>query len=379
MSQTKAQLVSGTTAQDLTVDNINTTSINSGQTSGRKNVIINGAMQVAQRGTSQTGVNSSGYKNVCDRWRFNANGANVGTYTVSQSTTTPDGFGASLKIDCTTARTPSNDEMYEVEQRFEGQDLQGFAKGTSVAKKFSVSFYVKTNVNGNYVVWLYDADNNRNIGAVYTVSDSNWNRYTVSFPADTTGAFGNDNARSLDLRFVLLSGTDFTSGTLPTTAWETTSNANSRAGQTANVASSTSNEWYLTGVQLEVGSTATDFEHRSFAEELALCQRYYFLFCEGTDKEINVAWYFTSGHISFFVRYPTTMRAAPTLTVASGTNYYILYRNGGNDQFNNFASEFISTEQMSCFKNSGVSGTAGQAGILRTFNSAAKVEVSAEL
>ena len=289
-----------------------------------RNVVINGAMQVAQRGTSQTGVNSSGYKTVCDRWRFNASGSNVGTYTVSQSTTTPDGFGNSLKIDCTTARTPSNDEMYEVEQRFEGQNLQAFAKGTSAAKKFSVSFYVKTNVSGNYVVWLYDADNNRNIGAVYTVSDSNWNRYTVSFPADTTGAFGNDNARSLDLRFVLLAGTDFTSGTLPTTAWESTSNANSRAGQTANVASNTSNEWYLTGVQLEVSDHATDFEHRTFAQELELCKRYFFQI--GRDARnnhtqrlafpfINEAPSNTGGYINF--RFYPEMRAAPTATIGS--------------------------------------------------------------
>jgi len=279
-----------------------------------RNKIINGAMQVAQRGTSQTGVNSSGYKTVCDRWRFNASGSNVGTYTVSQSSTSPDGFGASLKVDCTTARTPASNELYEVEQRFEGQNLQGFAKGTSAAKKFSVSFYVKSNVSGNYVVWLYDADNSRNIGAVYTVSDSNWNRYTVSFPADTTGAFGNDNARSLDLRFVLLAGTDFTSGTLPTAAWEGTSNANSRAGQTANVASSTSNEWYLTGVQLEVGSVATDFEHRSFSDELARCQRYYIKNAGGSDVYCFAAKGQGSSSCDVGIPVPVAMRASPSVT-----------------------------------------------------------------
>ena len=298
---------------------------------GNKNKLVNGSMQVAQRGTSQTGVNSSGYKNVCDRWRFNASGSNVGTYTVSQSTTTPDGFGASLKIDCTTARTPASNELYEVEQRIEGQNLQDFAKGTSAAKQFAVSFYVKTNVSGNYVVWLYDADNNRNIGAVYTVSDSNWNRYTVSFPADTTGAFGNDNARSLDLRFVLLSGSDFTSGTLPTTAWESTSNANSRAGQTANVASSTSNDWYLTGVQLEVGSVATEFEHRSFGQELALCMRYYethnsLATAKTTDGSITSYWSTVTSNDSNTLVIPTGIiykvpkRASPTVTIYNPGN-----------------------------------------------------------
>ena len=282
-----------------------------------RRLTINGAMTISQRGTSQTGVNSSGYKNACDRWRFNASGANVGTYTVSQSTTSPNGFGNSLKVDCTTARTPSSNEMYEVEQRLEGQDLQSLAKGTSASKKLSVSFYVKTNVSGNYIVWLFDADNSRSVGAVYTVSDSNWNRYTVSFPADTSGGLDNDNARSLDLRFVLLAGTDFTSGTLNTTAWATTTNANSRAGQTANVASSTDNEWYLTGVQLEVDNTgsgvATDFEHRSHGQELALCQRYY----QKLDHRESTG---SSGYRYMYYRnisFNTTMRAAPSLTASS--------------------------------------------------------------
>ena len=305
------------TSDAITLASNGTCTANITNNLSNRRLTINGAMTISQRGTSQTGVNSSGYKNACDRWRFNASGANVGTYTVSQSTTSPDGFGNSLKVDCTTARTPSSNEMYEVEQRLEGLDLQSLAKGTSASKKLSVSFYVKTNVSGNYIVWLFDADNSRSVGAVYTVSDSNWNRYTVSFPADTSGGLDNDNARSLDLRFVLLAGTDFTSGTLNTTAWATTTNANSRAGQTANVASSTDNEWYLTGVQLEVDNTgsgvATDFEHRSYGQELALCQRYY----QKLDHRESTG---SSGYRYMYYRnisFNTTMRAAPSLTASS--------------------------------------------------------------
>ena len=284
-----------------------------------RNKVINGSMICSQRGQSQTGVNSSGYKNACDRWRFNAGGANVGAYTVSQSTTSPDGFGNSLKIDCTTARTPTNNEFYEIAQRIEGQNLQDFAKSTSASKKYTLSFYVKTNVSGNYVVWLYDNDNNRMVGGLYTVSDTNWNRYTISYPADTTGGFDNNNERSLDIRFVLLAGTDFTSGTLPTTAWATYVAANSLAGQTANVASSTSNEFYLTGVQLEVDHTGsgkpTDFEHRSFAQELSLCQRYY-------QKDISTRAYWGHGNVSgrqFPVRFLVEMRHTPTISFTNTT------------------------------------------------------------
>jgi|9_EtaG_2_1085328.scaffolds.fasta_scaffold01451_9 hypothetical protein len=350
---------------------------------GNRNLIINGAMQVAQRGTSETGVNSSGYKNVCDRWRFNASGSNVGAYTVSQSTTSPDGFGSSLKIDCTTARTPASNELYEVEQRFEGQNLQAFAKGTSAAKKFSVSFYVKTNVSGNYVVWLYDADNNRNIGAVYTVSDSNWNRYTVSFPADTTGAFGNDNARSLDLRFVLLAGTDFTSGTLPTAAWEGTSNANSRAGQTANVASSTSNEWYLTGVQLEVGSVVTDFEHRSFGKELGLCQRYYYrTTCDATGQRYALGMQMTGSTASMQINFPTTLRTKPTALETSGTaSDYSVSRTSTHEVCNTVPTFAIATPYLAVVNTSqtDASLSTGQAVQLRANGTGFFLGFSAEL
>ena len=323
-----------------------------------RNKVINGSMICSQRGTSQTGVGSSGYKNACDRWRFNAGGANVGAYTVSQSTTTPDGFGNSFKVDCTTARTPTNNEFLEIQQRIEGQNLQDFAKGTSAAKKFTLSFYVKTNVNGNYVVWLYDNDNNRMAGGLYTVSDSNWNRYTISYPADTTGAFGNDNARSLDVRFVLLAGTDFTSGTLPTTAWATYATANSIAGQTANVASSTSNEFYLTGVQLEVDYTgsgkATDFEHRSYGQELLLCQRYLYV-TTGGGAGVGVGGVSNAVH-RCQINLPVTMRAAPSVTMNGSTIY--TYDGANSAYFNGFAAVH-STNQAIDWETSDSERTAG--------------------
>ena len=382
MSEIKVNSIKGVgaSAAAITVNNTDgTCTANITNNLSNRNLIINGAMQVAQRGTSETGVNSSGYKNVCDRWRFNASGSNVGTYTVSQSTDTPDGFGSSLKIDCTTDRTPASNELYEVEQRFEGQNLQAFKKGTSAAKKFSVSFYVKTNVSGNYVVWLYDADNNRNIGAIYTVSNSNWNRYTVSFPADTTGAFDNDNARSLDLRFVLLSGTDFTSGTLPTAAWEGTSNANSRAGQTANVASSTSNEWYITGVQLEVGSVATDFEHRSIGQELDLCMRYFQRFVSGSNNQIGMGSYYANTQLKVIFGFVHEMRVGPSVIQTTGTDYYVFYRRAAGDKFNGFGVENSDPRKICLNNSSEVSGSEGDSGIVRTYNSSARIDLCADL
>ena len=141
---------------------------------------------------------------------------------------------------------------------------------------------------------------------------------------------------------------------------------------------STDNIFYLTGVQIEVGK-ATVFEHHNIAEELALCQRYYYLFCDGNNKEIGAAWYYTGSHLSWFFYFPTTMRAVPTGTATSGTNYYRVYRDGGNDGLDSISFETGSTQQYSAYNSSNISGTAGQCGLLRTQSASAKIEFSAEL
>ena len=374
MSKIKVNSLEGVGASTpaISIDNASgTCTANITNNLSNRNLIINGAMQVAQRGTSQTGVASSGYKNACDRWRFNAGGANVGAYTVSQSTTSPDGFGNSLKIDCTTARTPTNNEFYEIAQRLEGQNLQAFAKGTSASKKYTLSFYVKTNVNGNYVVWLYDNDNNRMVGGLYTVSNSNWNRYTISYPADTTGGFDNNNERSLDIRFVLLAGTDFTSGTLPTTAWATYAAANSLAGQTANVASSTSNEFYLTGVQLEVDYTgsgvATDFEFRSYHDESQRCYRYYYQMAPMEAEAVigETVNYDTTDHC--LIRFPVEMRAEPSLVVSNFSNAFRIYGSGGGRNVSTLTTNTgINTKQVIELMASG--GSNGNVGFVRQYS-----------
>ena len=144
----------------------------------------------------------------------------------------------------------------------------------------------------------------------------------------------------------------------------------------ANTASAT---FDVTGVQLEVGDKATPFEHRSYGEELALCQRYYFKFLEGATKEIGVAWYYTGSHASFMLRYPTTMRATPTGIDTTGTNYYGIYRAGTLDSIDSMTFENGSTEQYSAYNSSDVSGTAGDVGLIRSTNASAKVEFDAEL
>ena len=247
--------------------------ISNGGALSHRNVVINGGMEISQRGTISTGNTSGGYK-TCDRWELSLNTA--GTWTVTRSGTCPDGFNHSIKLDCTTANTSlSATSFLEVRTAFEGQDLRRFAKGTTSAKPITVSFYVKTNKNGTYAVELYDVDNTKIATSLYTVSNSNWNRYEFTIPASTnTGQFVNDNNKSLTLGFILAAGTNYTNGT-QYGFFVQGSNLNRAAGLTVNLADSTSNEFYLTGVQMEEGSVATPFEHKSFTEELTRCYRYY--------------------------------------------------------------------------------------------------------
>ena len=178
-----------------------------------RNLIINGAMQVAQRGTSETSVTSSQYADAPDRFKVAMTTA--GTWTVSQSTTSPEGFSNSYKFDCTAANgSLSSDSNIQLLQRIEGQNLQQLAKGTSGAKSVTVSFYVRTNKTGTYTLELFDRDNTRTFSKTYTVSSANtWEFKSVTFAGDTSGVLDNDNAVSLDVSWFLAAGTDFTSGT----------------------------------------------------------------------------------------------------------------------------------------------------------------------
>jgi|688.fasta_scaffold201622_2 hypothetical protein len=242
--------------------------------SPNRNLIINGDMQIAQRGTSVASITSSGYRTV-DRFKFEP--SSMGTWTVSQENDAPtgSGFRKSTKVLVTTAdASPAAGDYIQFYQAIEGQNVQQIAKGTSSAKQLTLSFWVKANVTGTYIVDLYDNDNTRVVSGSYSISASaTWEKKTVTFAADTTGAFDNDNAASLYIEWWLGAGSTYTSGTL-NTSWASVTNANRAVGQT-NLASATSNYWQITGVQLEVGDTATPFEFKPFDEELRKCKRYY--------------------------------------------------------------------------------------------------------
>jgi hypothetical protein len=237
------------------------------------NLIHNGAMQVAQRATSSTGITTANWY-TADRWHLAP--SSMGTWTNTVEVDAPAGseFRKSYKVLCTSAdASPAAGDYVIVRQRLEGQDVQVLKKGTATAQPVTLSFWTKSNSTGTYIAELYDDDNARYVSAAYTVTASGtWERHSLTFPADATGVFANDSGASLAVQFWLGAGTTFTSGTLGT-AWGTTA-ADRAVGQT-NLAAATNNYWQVTGVQLEVGATASAFQFKPYGQELIECQRYY--------------------------------------------------------------------------------------------------------
>ena len=304
-------------------------------TVGSKNIIINGDMSIAQRGTSFAGFGNgdNGY-HICDRWFSGEVGTPTCEFTLSQSTDVPtgQGFATSFKWDCTTAEDPiSASTLIYMSQAIEGQNLQYLKKGTASAVSTTLSFWVKSVKTGTYTLSLYDQDNNRNISKAYTIDDaSTWEKKTITFEGDTTGALDNDNAASLYLQFNLAAGTDYTSGTLAT-SWESYTAANVAVGQ-VNLADNTANNFWITGVQLEAGTTASDFEFLPVDVNLARCQRYYQIIADRTSTGERmaitcgsaVATTSGAGAVYGAIQFPTPMRASATMLSTTVTNGYRL-------------------------------------------------------
>lgn len=331
-------VIDATTAQTLTIeDNIVTPSINSGQIGGRRNLIINGAMNVAQRGTS---FSSNANIYTLDRMRRAGSSLATAVFDVEQSTDSPDGFSYSYKVTTSTVEgsVGAGDISYGLVHKIEAQDLQHLGYSTSSAKSVTVSFYVKSNTTGTYVLNLYNADNNRQIGKTYTISSANtWEYKTLTFVGDTTDGFNNDSGSGLELYFMTGAGTDWTSGTLPAT-WEDyaagVTQANFAAGQNVQLQNTLNATWQITGLQLEVGSVATEFEHQRYCDVYKDCQRYYYKsgdnaasgneWFPGVATNANRGYYYALALESVIDRaypalqWPVQMRAAPSVTFYPG-------------------------------------------------------------
>jgi hypothetical protein len=266
---------------------------------GFRNIVINGDMSIAQRGTSVASITTGGYKTLD---RFQADVTNIGTWTMSQDSDVPtgQGFATSLKMDCTTAdASPAAGDLLRITQRIEGQNIQYLKKGTANAVSLTLSFWVKSNKTGTYIAELFD-DNSRSISKSYTVDVTDtWEKKTITYEGDTTGTIDNDNTIGLSLHLWLAAGSTYTSGTLQT-SWGAVTSANRAVGQ-VNLADDTANEWYITGVQLEAGTTASDFEFLPVDVNLARCYRYYYLHVSGNGKTVTTGYYYNATQIESVV------------------------------------------------------------------------------
>ena len=283
---------------------------------GRKNMIVNGDMQIFQRTTNTSGKNSSGYF-AADMWRHFLSGA--GTWTLSQDTDVPEGQGFvnSYKLDCTTADTSiAAGDYLSVDQAIEGFNVQQLDYGLSSAKSITISFYVKSTTTGTYTLEIYLNDGDYFNSKTYTISSANtWERKTITFAGNTSNAIADDNTRGLTCNFWLSNGSNFEGGTFSDGTWHNTTNKRVHSSQ-VNIASSTDNDWSVTGVQLEVSDYATEFEYLSYADELRRCQRYF----ERVGGELGYdaianGMQRTTSQSLFQLSFKGPKRAAPTVTI----------------------------------------------------------------
>jgi hypothetical protein len=331
---------------------------------GRRNLIINGAMNVAQRATSVTGISSSGYK-ALDRMRHSYTGLSTARFTQEQVSDAPDGFSNSLKLTTTTAEggIPANGRLSVIDYRIEAQDLQHLKYGTSDAKKITLSFWVKSSLTGLTTVGIYAPDGVRSIGRSYTINSANtWEYKTLTFDGDTGGTINNDNGVGLEILFQVAAGSDYTSTPIQT-SWGASSNFNNEfnGGNTLNLVDTLNATFQITGIQLEVGSTATEFEHRSFGEELVLCQRY-FQYYENPPLRGVVNSSTRANRCAVIL--PVMMRANPSLTLQEigSLSHFRVYDGSTSATFSSFQNSYLRTVKIEFDINvTGSSLTVGRA------------------
>ena len=297
------------------------TSVNGESQLSHRNKLINGAMIISQRGTSFDVNTSSEY--TLDRFQVVDSGGITYDATVTQDSSAPEGFRKSLKISPDTVETSmSASENAMIQTKLEGQDCQDFAFGTSSAKKLTISFYAKSgsqNNNHQYTLQIrkYDDSGNRNmVNRAFTVTTS-WQRYIMTFDGDTAENIVNTNGLGMQIVWHLATGPSDIHGA--STTFGRTVNNSLYSGVTgqSNFLDNTNNEFYLTGCQIEVGDTATPFEHRSHGDELRRCQRYYIHFGNGYNTGARGG---SGGSLALYnYHLPVPLRATPSFSTNPGS------------------------------------------------------------
>jgi len=331
-----------------------------------KNMIINGAMQIHQRAATNVHNDSA-----VDRYTLIKNNLDTADFSTKHQVITDNPpFSDALEIKCTTADTSIGaNELIRIRMRLEANTLQRLQYGSSSARSSKLSFWVKSNLTDTFSVGLTTQDGtSQNIGFTYTIAQANtWQKVTLTVPANPNGTINNDNGNGMMLVWGLTVGSNFR-GTANTT-WANNTDARNLTGHTANIASSTNNNFYLTGVQWELGDEASDFEHRFLAEELSLCHRYYYEISsnthDGYEYPMFAAHAWNSSAINVCIKLPVVMRTSPTLTFNNGSGWWRFYRNNGNDPFDTMQADGSGSHSIDMQSNGGISATQGDAGRLQ--------------
>ena len=345
---------------------------------GNRNLIINGAMQVAQRGTSST---TFGYHTV-DRFQTDGGGFDeipTQAQVDVSSSDTPYTLGLTKAWKITNGNQTSGAgaaDYMRLNHKIEAQVIRNSGWNyKSSSSNITLSFWVKSSVAQTFYLTVKAEDSPSYLYATPYSATTSWTKITKTIPGNSNLVFNNDNNSGLQVIWNLVAGTDRNNAT--DGAWNTADTSLATSNQ-VNFFDSTSNDFYLTGVQLEVGDTATDFEHRTFADELARCQRYYFKI-SGTNALIGHGFYYGSTEVDVLVTFPVPFRATPTVTSSNNTDDFIFQHY--SDTFNTFGGiQYYNGDSLNMYAQANVSGTGGQAGYVRVNNaSTGQVEFSSEL
>ena len=380
MSQLKVNTIrhTGASSDAVTLASDGTCTAKITNNLSNRNFVINGDMRINQKGSSFT---ATGDEYTLDRFRHSHGSSFNFDTTTTQESSGPDGFGNSLKITPDSVVTPSGGENGIIEHYIEGQNVQGLAFGTSSAKSVTVSFYAKsaaTNANDQYTVWLqfYNSAGNRFIqNKAFTVTAS-WQRFSFTFTGNTSENIRNTNDIGLRLGLILASGPDDI--TSAKTSWEDSNFWRAVTGQ-SNFMDNTSNEFHLSGVQIEAGDVATDFEHRLYGDELARCQRYFHIVGDTVNRTSFATVVAHDSSATFGTAFfPVQMRTTPSMTKDGANSDYYITGNSGSPTITGLSSEALNRNSVTL--NPSASGlTQGYGYWFNNVTTAGTISFSAEL
>ena len=345
---------------------------------GNRNRIINGDMRIDQRNAGASVTTSSGTTvYTLDRWQ--AIYSQTSKFTVQRnagSVTPPAGFTNYLGITSSSAYSVGASEQFNIHQIIEGFNVADLGWGAAGAQSVTLSFWVRSSLTGTFGGVLLNDGKSRAYPFTYTISAANtWEQKTVTIAGDTSGTWKTDTSAGVFVSFGLGVGS-----TVSATAgsWTGAGNIFGATGATS-VVGTNGATFYITGVQLEAGSVASPFERIDYGRQLIQCQRYYQVLASGANQPLALGGAYTATSVYATIPLRVSMRAAPTLSATSGTNYYIFYRNGSSDSFNSLTLEVASTDAVEISSTADLSGTIGYAGMVRTQNAASFVAVTSEL